>query len=308
VDAGRVYFWKGKSSSITTTWDSTATGGQAHARFGYSLSTLGAIRSGTPSFADFIVGSPYYSNGSSLINEGAAFVYNGSSSPSSALSSTQTLESNRDHALFGESVATAGNAGGLSVPDALIGARLYVYDEDGTKQNEHYSRFEGRLSVYQGNGSGLSTISETHDAGLTAVETTNFSHAVSGANNLDKLFGTDVIVGEDRIDVDIDGTSGAERDVGRVLVYLSTGMPAPPSPSHGWDGSSQQSTTGVGSVVAWAGDLNGDGYRDLVVGAPAHNSSRGRVLIYYGSANGFPTSAPSWYYDCNVPRDGFITS
>ena len=35
--------------------------------------------------------------------------------------------------------------------------------------------------------------------------------------------------------------------------------------------------------LACAGDVNGDGFDDVIVGAPCYNSSTGRVYIYFGA-------------------------
>jgi hypothetical protein len=75
------------------------------------------------------------------------------------------------------------------------------------------------------------------------------------------------------------------RPMGRVYVYLgsATGLRATPSFALGGpdDGVSEYSPTG-------AGDLNGDGYADLVVGAPQAMRGEGRVHVYFGSAAGLP--------------------
>ena len=60
----------------------------------------------------------------------------------------------------------------------------------------------------------------------------------------------------------------------------------------------------AGSSVASAGDLNGDGYADLIVGAPRADSSRlhtGKAYVVFGKAEGFAT------IDLNRlgPADGF---
>ena len=43
--------------------------------------------------------------------------------------------------------------------------------------------------------------------------------------------------------------------------------------------------------VATAGDVNGDGYADVVVGAPGYSSDTGRAYVYLGGASGLATTA-----------------
>jgi hypothetical protein len=49
--------------------------------------------------------------------------------------------------------------------------------------------------------------------------------------------------------------------------------------------------SGYGSRVAGVGDLNGDGYSDLAVGAPIANSEGGQVHIYFGSSTGLSATS-----------------
>jgi hypothetical protein len=54
-------------------------------------------------------------------------------------------------------------------------------------------------------------------------------------------------------------------------------------------------STGLGRCLT-AGDINGDGYADVIVGAPYYDTERedqGRVFVYLGSETGLPTY-PSW--------------
>jgi hypothetical protein len=48
---------------------------------------------------------------------------------------------------------------------------------------------------------------------------------------------------------------------------------------------------GFGNSVAAAGDIDGDGFADLLVGAPSEDGSTGRAYVYLGSASG-PAAAP----------------
>jgi hypothetical protein len=87
----------------------------------------------------------------------------------------------------------------------------------------------------------------------------------------------EIYVGEPLADVD-----GA-LDAGRVVRFrgttvddLTTGTPVPGA--------------AAGSAVSIVGDVDGDGYRDLAVGAPQHDAGAGRVgavLLLRGTASGF---------------------
>jgi hypothetical protein len=93
---------------------------------------------------------------------------------------------------------------------------------------------------------------------------------------------------------------------GRVALYLgsSGGMASHPS----WTMNGRQLDAHLGSVLAAAGDVNGDGYEDALIGAPDFDTSRhvrrhpagepapvgadqGRVWLVFGSPTGF-ASAP----------------
>jgi len=62
-----------------------------------------------------------------------------------------------------------------------------------------------------------------------------------------------------------------------------------------WQGASNQEEAHYGWSVAGAGDVNGDGYADIVVGAPDWNvefvDNFGKVWVHHGSNSGLPTSA-----------------
>ena len=56
-----------------------------------------------------------------------------------------------------------------------------------------------------------------------------------------------------------------------------------------------------GESVASAGDVNGDGYGDVIVGAPEYSNGltdEGAVYVFYGSASGLST-APDWQAESN---------
>ncbi|MBK9486168.1 MAG: FG-GAP repeat protein [Chitinophagaceae bacterium] len=55
-----------------------------------------------------------------------------------------------------------------------------------------------------------------------------------------------------------------------------------------------QASARFGHSVASAGDVNGDGYSDVIIGASDYdvgvNFNEGRTFVYYGSASGLSTA------------------
>src|SRR6266568_780792 len=91
--------------SRSSSW--TAESNQASAELGLSVATAGDVNH--DGFSDVIVGAPFYDNGQT--DEGRAFVYLGSAS-GLATTPAWTAESDQASALFGFSVATAGDVNG----------------------------------------------------------------------------------------------------------------------------------------------------------------------------------------------------
>jgi hypothetical protein len=90
-----------------------------------------------------------------------------------------------------------------------------------------------------------------------------------------------------------------EINEGRAFVYLgsASGLAATPA----WTAESDQAEARFGYAVASAGDVNGDGFSDVIVGAYLYDSGEtdeGRAYIFYGSASG-PSPAPGWITEGN---------
>ena len=61
-----------------------------------------------------------------------------------------------------------------------------------------------------------------------------------------------------------------------------------------WTAESNQASAYFGHSVSTAGDVNGDGYSDVIVGAINYDNGQtdeGRAFVYYGSASGLSASA-----------------
>jgi hypothetical protein len=201
-----------------------------------------------------------------------------------------TAESNQVNAQFGYSVSSAGDVNGDGFSDVIVGAPLF----DSPELNE------GRVFVYHGSATGLSTTpswtAESNQAGA------QFGYSVSSAGDVNGDGFSDVIVGAPEFD-------SPEANEGRVFVYhgSATGLSTTPS----WTAESNQAGARFGWSVSSAGDVNGDGFSDVIVGAHRFDNpelDEGRVFVYHGSATGLSTT-PNWTAESNqVLRSSAIQS
>ena len=100
---------------------------------------------------------------------------------------------------------------------------------------------------------------------------------------------SDVIVGAP-------GYSNPLTNEGAAFVYH--GSPAALGDTADWTKRSNQENAYFGWSVGTAGDVNGDGYADIIVGAYGYDdgqANEGGVWVYHGSANGPRTSGVDWY-------------
>ncbi|MDP3274173.1 MAG: FG-GAP-like repeat-containing protein [Deltaproteobacteria bacterium] len=124
----------------------------------------------------------------------------------------------------------------------------------------------------------------------------------TGRRNLTASLGISVAIDINPIAADLNGdgfddlavgvqSNDFPRRGGRLVVYFgsATGLPTTPSQiiMHP-DGDDDL----FGQGFNLAGDLNADGYADVVVGGPLFTSETGRAYVYLGSATGLP-SRPS---------------
>jgi len=186
-----------------------------------------------------------------------------------------TAESNQATALFSFSVGTAGDVNGDGYADVIIGA--FLFDNGQTD--------EGRAFVYQGSASGLSLTpiwaAESNQASA------QFGISVGTAGDVNGDGYADVIVGAQNFD-------NGQTNEGRAFLYhgSATGLSATP----GWTAESDQSSANFGYSVGTAGDVDGDGYADVIVGAHLFDNGQtdeGRAFVYHGSSIGL-SATPGW--------------
>jgi hypothetical protein len=276
TDEGRVFVYHGSATGLSATADWTAKSDQGDTDFGSSVGTAGDVNG--DGYSDVIVGAYRYDHGET--DEGCAFVWHGSANgvnndiDGTPANAAWADESNQEGAHFGESVGTAGDVNGDGYADVIVGAASY----------EGEIPYEGRAFVYHGSASGLSaTPNWTADGGQS---TAFFGESVGTAGDVNGDGYSDVIVGAFCFD-------NGESNEGRASVYhgsssgLATG-------SADWTAEADQEDAYFGTSVGTAGDVNGDGYSDVIVGADGYTQNKteeGRVFVYHGSAAGLSTTA-----------------
>jgi hypothetical protein len=268
TDEGRAFVYLGSSTGLGSTPAWTAEGDQANARFGASVAPAGDVNG--DGFDDVIIGAGEYDNGQN--DEGRAFVYLGSPSGLAA-TPAWTAESNEAEAEFGCSVGTAGDVNGDGYFDVIVGARY----GDGNQTDE------GRAFVYHGSASGLATSPAWSGEGNQTFSI--YGHSVGTAGDVNADGFSDVIVGAF-------GYDNGQADEGSAFVYH--GSPAGLATTAAWSGESNQTSAWYGWSVSTAGDVDGDGFCDVIVGAPQYTSGQtqeGRAFLYRGSGLGLGSTA-----------------
>jgi hypothetical protein len=262
-------FARGATAGIATTpWHVESN--QAEAALGWAVASAGDVDG--DGYDDVIASAAFYTNGE--LSEGRAYLYQGSASGLSKTASWRA-ESDQAGAVFGYSVASAGDVNGDGYDDVIVGARLYA-----NGQPE-----EGKVFVYYGSFSGLRRV-----AAWTAEsdqDNAYFGQAVSSAGDVNGDGFGDVAIGALYAD---DG----EVDEGMAFVYL--GSPSGLESAPAWTGQIDQPDSAFGADVSSAGDVNGDGFDDLIVGAGGYDdgeTDEGAAFLYLGSASGLETT-PAW--------------
>lgn len=247
---GRVYAYladaEGTPSSPTTILPSPdGPGGE----LGRGMTTAGDVDG--DGRADLLVGAPTAGEG------GRAHLYLGRPD-GLGTSPDVSIDAPEGASLFGGSMAGVGDVNGDGYGDVVIGA----IGEGVTP---------GRAYLYFGLPSGLETMPS-----WAATGTGRFASSVAGAGDAN---------GDGYADVAV-GALAAEMMAGEVHVFFgSEGGLASEADQvlAGPDGTGGQ----FGFAVAGAGDVNADGFADLVASAPAAETSKGHVHAFYGSATGY---------------------
>ena len=274
-------------------------GGAAGDQLGRAVSSAGDVNG--DGFDDIIVSATYNDEGGS--NAGQSYVVFGGAVAGvvdvSALSAAEGFVIRGDvaHDQAGYAISSAGDINGDGFDDLIVGARLG--DDGGTNAGEAYVVFgtDQGFGVDIGGRQVIDLTNHTADQGFIIQGHTNGDEAgrsVSSAGDFNGDGFDDLIVGAPRND-----QGGTDAGQAYLIFGTADGFGSAVGTEQVLDLSG--SLTGVGFIirgeantdwlgrsVSGAGDINGDGFDDIVVGAPYGDdggTNAGEAYVIFGGDN-----------------------
>ncbi|HET6161309.1 MAG TPA: Ig-like domain-containing protein [Dongiaceae bacterium] len=292
TESGAAYVVFGKADSFAATFDLSTLDGKTGFRvdgaaskdfFGVSVSSAGDVNS--DGFDDVIIGAPNAGTG------GASFVVFGAAAGFDAALAVSALDGKNGFRLDGEgnsgrSVSSAGDVNGDGLDDLIIGSPYA--DPAGDSSGAAYVVF-GKTTGFDATLD-LSTLDGTTGFRLDGAAANDFTgFSVSSAGDLNGDGFDDVIVGAASYFSPSFGSSGATYVVfGKENGFDATLDLSTLDGKTGFRLDGQGEYDRSGFSVSGAGDVNGDGFDDIIVGAPyAGGASVGVSYLVFGKAEAF---------------------
>ncbi len=265
ADEGSCHLFLGTRDGPSTLVAWSYESNQAQAFFSDSIAGAGDVNG--DGYDDFVVGAPFFDGGE--VDEGKVFLFLGNALGSPTASSWHG-ELDHPNALMGGSLDGAGDVNSDGFADFIVGAEYYMNGE----------KSEGASVLFLGSPTGPSTAPDWIVEGNQADAACGH---VAGAGDVNGDAFSDVAIGAP-------GYDGSSVDCGKVEVYLGSASGLSSTPVWTKEG---DAPSGFGYALACAGDVNGDGKSDLLIGAPYDSQQEGSAFLYRGQASGLEDK-PNW--------------
>ena len=269
---------------------------------GKSVSTAGDVNG--DGYDDLIIGA--YGAADTINNidwsfSGEAYVMFGKASGFSATFDPNSLDGNNGFKLdglnrtdhFGEAVSTAGDVNGDGYDDLIVGAPFATSSNGAGDSYVVFGKAAGFSAVIQ-----MSALNGNNGFRLDGIDTVDFSgSSVSTAGDFNGDGLDDLIIGAPNAASNPIGVSNSTGE--SYLVFGKPGGFAAAFDLASLDGNNGFRLDGVdrgdssGTAVSSAGDINGDGFDDIIIGTRVGEpgadtgTSEGESYLVFGQAGGF---------------------
>lgn len=259
--------WGGMALLITLLLWAGATAAEAQVlsgqisgdEFGRSVAWAGDVN--RDGLDDFLVGSPQARTGTGVVGRVTLTYGQAAGYP---VFPVRTYEGEISGNQFGFAVSTAGDVNGDGYDDFLVGAPFYNTNSPG-------GAAAGRVYLYLGGSTSPRDPAWTFDGDLPGA---HFGASLAGGFDFNDDGYDDFAVGAP----DHNGPGVAS---GQVRIFFGRELVAGIVPAHTLFG--DDPNWSLGTSLDNAGDVNKDGYGDLIAGAPqVNNFNSGRAVIWYG--------------------------
>lgn len=247
-----VYYGSAKGLGANPGW--TAKGGALNDNFGDRVGQAGDVNG--DGYDDLFVASPGHGKGL-----GQVLVYLGSKQGLRA-SADWTVSSDVANTFFGDCTHPTGDVNGDSYDDLAVGA--YGFDQG-----------RGRIQLFLGGPHGLSRKPVWQAVGESRHDWYGYGIGAAGDVNGD---------GIDDLQAGAKYDDQGGHDAGKAYLYLGRRAGLPAAPDWAWLGPGPDANATV--RITTAGDVNGDGFADLLITAPGSRGDKQQAYLFLGGAAG----------------------